>query len=520
MDSDLLKAGMFDGLDPVKPATSATPKNIQSDSSFRVSVPDTIDSSVLSDGTSIADVIARRNQLAKQQANNLDNFDPAVTPVNPFNNPEQYILSALYGDREKTVAERGLEKTRKSISSITSGIEDDLTDAQTTAEQTTAFSEKDKALADTNEKIAQRTAQFRRELRAFESSAERRGVAREAYTDEKTKLEADATAELADLYIIQNAQQGNLEAARDYIDTAVNNRYRSIQIELQQKQAELADYISTVEGEEKVRAQQLQLALNERERNLQYEREDAKTKRELALQAAANGASQSTISAITNAENVDVALTAASPYIGLLDRQIKQQQYYNSVISGRKAAIELDLLENPPAEGVVDSGTLKKINDLSDGQRKDLNNARQTVAEIDRMIELVSSVGDISLLTKATEEGREFNRLADNVADKLARERTGAVVGKEEEKTFKRILGVGFFNQIASSDEEVIGALNNMKGIHTSNISLIDPTGDINTWLDSRTLKLSNDDNQEINAIWGVGESTPEFNVEQYYGSI
>lgn len=303
-------------------ADASTPEQVNAPSTpatstFEVPVEQDITSDTLQGNTTFDDVRNMRDQMEAQQSTQRDisEFEPTAIAT-PFNDPEQFILSTLYGDNEPTAAEQGLQETRQEISQTTGRIEERLSGAEERAERTTQLSERERALAETNNKIAQRQARFRREMRAFEETSERRGADRQFVQSERQKLEADATAELADLYIIQNAQQGNVTAARDYIDTAVNNRYRSIQIELQQKQAELADYEATVEGEEKERAQQLQIALAERERNLGIEMNEEKNKRSLMLEVAGLGGSSSLQERILKAPTEDQATLLASDFIG------------------------------------------------------------------------------------------------------------------------------------------------------------------------------------------------------------
>lgn len=366
MDENLLRAGMFDEEQSNLPSTGAIDAANQQladagtadqqaappePATFDVQVETQIPSSTLEGNATFDDVRAQRSALEQQRENapNLDQFEEVTSEASVFNDPQSFIESALFGDREPTQAEQQAATLRGDITESIGGTEEALTATTRRAEETTQLSERSQRLAKTNEDIAARTTRFRRELREFEADAENRGVARAFFEDSRNKLKADATAELADLYIIQNAQQGNVAAARDYIKTAVDNRYRSIEIELKQKQAALNELIPTLQGEEKKRAQQLNFALGERTRNLNTEKEEATARRELALTAAKNGADQSTISSITNAKSVDEALTLSSPYIGLLERQAANRAASNAALSRRKSLIELAMMGDTAA---------------------------------------------------------------------------------------------------------------------------------------------------------------------------
>lgn len=295
---------------PDKVATSPVPSN------FSVNVNQTVPSSSLSDGITIDDVFTARNQMEadRAQGDPLEGITGQTSTPTPFDDPESFIRDRLFGEQEPTATEKEAAGIRKDITRTTEGISSDLTQVEQRAERTTGISGLQAGLAETNEKIALRQARFRRELRAMETDATSRGVARQFYQDELNKLEADATAELADLYIIQNAQSGNVEAARDYIKTAVDNKYRSIEAELAAQQARLNEVIPRLEGEKKDEAIKLQLALDERANNLAEEKATAQTKRELLISMAQSGASETERRKLMNAATLDQAYEIAANF--------------------------------------------------------------------------------------------------------------------------------------------------------------------------------------------------------------
>lgn len=314
--------------------------NNQTPQGFQLNVRDNVPSSVLSDGVGLDDVFAKRAELEAQGGNDLTGIGEVGSPT-PFDDPEAFIRDMLFSEQAPTDTQREAAAIRSDITRTTEGITSGLDETTRRAERTTGLSDLQAGLAETNNKIAQRQARFRRELREFKQDATQRGVAREFVQRDLAKMEADATAELADLYIIQNAQSGNVEAARDYINTAVTNKYRSIEAELNAQQARLNEVIPRLEGEEKQNALKLQLALNERQANIETEKEAAATMRELGLQAASNGASSSVVNSIINSKDINTALTQASPYIGLLQRQAANRAAASANLARRKTLIEL-----------------------------------------------------------------------------------------------------------------------------------------------------------------------------------
>lgn len=310
-------------LEETEVADSTTPQEV-AEQDFRVEVPATIPDTTLQ-GSTRDQLMQVRSELERRQ-NARQSFDEGAfeqtAQVSPFGDVDAIIRSALYGDREQTDAERAQAQILEDRRDTTATISRDLNRVEDRATEETGITEFQSALAETRSQIAQRQARFRREMRAFETDAELRGADRNFVNNERAKLEADAVAELADLSIIENAQQGNVEAARSYIDTAVNNRYRNIQLELQEQQADLDALIPTLEGEEKDRATQLQLALGERERNLENEKEMERNKRSYMLEVAAMGAGDQLQQSILTAPTEDQAALLTSQYIG---RQMRAQ---------------------------------------------------------------------------------------------------------------------------------------------------------------------------------------------------
>ena len=296
-------------------ANAGTPEQVQQ-TPFNVPVDQNIPLSVLSTSTTFDDVRAaadlRRTQ--EEKSTQLDESDLSAVPT--FDDPEATIRSYLYGDAGPSAIEQDIAGLRGEVSETIGGIDENLTRTRERAERRTDLTERERALASTNEKIAQRQTRFRREMRAFETDAEKRGADRQFVQSERAKLEADATAELADLYIIQNAQLGNVETARDYIDTAVNNRYRSIEIEIAQRKAEIEERLPLLEKEEKKRQEQYLFALNEREQGLAAEKEEARNKRSYMLEVASIGGSDALQRQIMSAPTEDQAALLTSQFIG------------------------------------------------------------------------------------------------------------------------------------------------------------------------------------------------------------
>ena len=242
----------------------------------------------------------------------------------------------------------------------------------------------------------------------------------------------------------------------------------------------------------------------------------------LALQAQMDGAPPDIVSEMMKSKTLADASALGGQFVGALDREQQRASIRSSNASaGASNALRLqreaetDLLLNPSLEE-TDAATVELVQGLDKGTREQIVNARDTSSELNAMKSILESVdNNLELLTPATEEGREFRRISENVADKLARERTGAVVSEEEQASFRKIMGLGFFNILSKDDEEITGALDKILSPHTETLRLADPTGEIQSFLDAGT--LDDETSQEIDVIFGLPETQTDFNASKYY---
>ena len=302
----------------------------------------------------------------------------------------------------------------------------------------------------------------------------------------KNEIKKDYNRRLADLSIQQMALAG------EYND-AVAEVNRKVELELADRRSEL-DALSFLYTENKDRL----TLVEQREFNKKlvteervYQSEFAKTqqleqmKLTMLINATEAGAGPGTLDAIQGATSTAslLSLPGASVYTKSKADRLAEQL---ASINVSKASRELDLLNNPPqtSQGMTPT-LLKTINGLGAGERTALTDANDTVRSLERLRELIETEDFATLATDATELGREFNRLSKDVADKMARERTGAVVTSNEEKTFKKIMGLTLFNRSISDSDEIVKTLNQQIQKHNESQNLVDPTGEIRSFLDA-----------------------------------
>lgn len=302
-------------------------------SGFSVDVPEDIPSNFLSDDTTAQDVLTRREQLANQdQAPEFDPVEPGF-----FDDPRAEISDLLFGG--PTALEQQEDALLQSQAEATGDFARDIRGARSRAGREVGFQGLTDALSDTQNKIARRRVRFREDLRRLDTDPQLRGVARQFAESRRAKLQSDATAELADLSIIEAAQSGNLERAERFIDAAVNERYRTFEVERQARLDQLNALGTKISREQEQEKQAISLALQD----IQDQKDRDKEIRSLASTAAAEGASNEVVNRIINSGSIDSALSIASPYIGRLKRQQVASSLATASLNRRAKLVEMAL---------------------------------------------------------------------------------------------------------------------------------------------------------------------------------
>lgn len=311
------------------------------------------------------------------------------------------------------------------------------TQLQNEAEASVEFQGKKEAVTKLQNDLNAEQERVRREIEQIQSGAGTATTAqRNAAAQEAQRLSYRTQA---DISVPLLAAQGNLRDAQDFVDKAVKQ-----DLEIQQKKSDVLKlaYDRNKELFDKTEQRQFEIMLSNRQNEI--ERDNFKYKAELQAQ-----------------------IDQRDP-IYQLNRQIKQK--------------ELDKLNNPDPTG-LSPDTLERIQKLPVGSQEKLVNSNDTIQQLQRIKQLVAENDIVTLSNPSTEAGRTFQRLSTDVADKLARERTGAVVTKEENENFKRILGLSLFNRALAPADEINSELDYFIQKHESVRKLIDPTGEIVAYL-------------------------------------
>lgn len=194
-------------------------------------------------------------------------------------------------------------------------------DAQLQAEDQFGVADRNTELADINKQIGEADLAYRAQIEAIEKNP---SVLKEARASQIQKATQDYAKTRADLAIIQNGVQGQLDAAQRNADRKVELMFEPARLELEAAQAQyelIKDELSSQEQKN------FNVMMSERERTLNKQEDEAKSINSLAIQAAGNGAPAGVVQSILNAESTKEATLRASGYaVDPLDRKIKQAQ--------------------------------------------------------------------------------------------------------------------------------------------------------------------------------------------------
>lgn len=341
-------------------------------------IPNVIPSTALAGNKTFEDVMDTRANLetqatAKQQLTDrikgtTDRI--GATTSSTFENPDAIINRlALNRVPTETEAQRAakqagaVQNRRDYAGDIATARQDlgtqyglpDLTARK--AEVTTQYTEREQKMND--------------DIKRLEENASKRGVARQYVEAEKQKIKSDALEDLSNYAAIEAALSGSITEARSIINDSINDKKSAFELENQSIQQEI-NYLSTLVGEDNQReATQLQIALDERKRLQDAQLAKETAIRNYAADVAAEGADDGTINAILKSGTEEEALRYAAPYLGRLDREVKQSQLYTSSLQQQKLIAELNPTDTGNSGDLVaygqqfaESGKLPSVSEL------------------------------------------------------------------------------------------------------------------------------------------------------------
>lgn len=400
----------------------------------------------------------------ERQGQALSKLTPSVissaelTPEKDFTIPTAPPLSlgaGLQGQIKAQADQQGLEQSRQEAEKKKITSFDDLASAlsgqrgeieRTDSEYTAGGVDTAKAeVTEINQQILAEEEALRRQVERIQTAP---GTATAGERDrEVQEATRNSIRKQADLSVVQLAKQGRYADAKAVADRAV-----AVQLEKQRQEIDLKQRVFDENKDMFTLSEQREFETKQKTREREFAMEDFRLKSDYEQKIRQN----------------DPAYK--------LDLQLKGLQI-------AETAFKLDQLKNPPVNSGLSSEALERIQKLNATSQEKLVNATDTVDQLTRLKQMIAENDAVTLSNPFDENGRAFQRLATDVADKMARERTGAVVTKEEQGNFKTILGLSLFNRTLAPSEEVNRELDKFINKHTNTQKLIDPSGEIRSYL-------------------------------------
>lgn len=164
-----------------------------------------------------------------------------------------------------------------------------------------------------------------------------------------TPLARQQAVDLGALSSLAQAYQGNIELAMDIAERTVNLEYGDIEQAIQNEMTMIEARKPLLEGEEKKRAEKVELALTLRKEKIETEKANKATVMELAVEAAKNGAPSTLVQSATKMSDPMSAISILSGYMSdPLERS-------NKLLTNRKLLAEVSQAEEE-ARQIVETG--------------------------------------------------------------------------------------------------------------------------------------------------------------------
>lgn len=200
-------------------------------------------------------------------------------------------------------------------------------------------------LAEIDEQIATLEGEFNRSL----VDEEGRTIAGRFITGRQAQIVKQAQVQAQTLKALRAAKEGKLALAQQQVDRTLELEFADRQDELQADFFELEENAAEFERVTGKSKEELRLSLEERARVLDEEKDTRREILSLAQEAAANGADNATISAISQATDTAEATRLAGSFIGLQDRLNDQSNRATQALNRRKTLLDLAINGDPSA---------------------------------------------------------------------------------------------------------------------------------------------------------------------------
>lgn len=308
-------------------------------STFKTQTVEAIPSTALTQGGTINDARNQRSAMEAQQSAQLTSrqmFEQGLSGIQ--NNPQStdFLSGLMFPDATQTAQQRDtlvteqrglMQQARDFISGRRTDSAGRLTDLQEEA----GLPDLQARIATSNERVAQLRGELMKVRPQVETEAGQTRIGAEARLG---PVERNLQAEIASEALVQAALVGNANMVQGNIDKILELEFQDQQMELNDMMLGIqmvAEEIKTLDPklqeEANQRLAQFNFALQERASALQTAQANKAQTLELMAQVAQNGAPDSVLQAMRNAQTPEQAMTIGGAYMSdPLDRQLKQAQ--------------------------------------------------------------------------------------------------------------------------------------------------------------------------------------------------
>lgn len=155
-----------------------------------------------------------------------------------------------------------------------------------------------------NLQIAEKKAAYDKSIQAIEG----KNIPMPFITGQQAQVQKMANIELGNMATLAQALQGNIELSRQMVNDTVNLEYADTEQEIENLQYQLTLNEQNMTAAEKKRAEALSIALTERQAQLDAEKQEKIDIKNVAIEAAKNGAPTDTAQRMMNAKTLQEAM--------------------------------------------------------------------------------------------------------------------------------------------------------------------------------------------------------------------
>lgn len=274
------------------------------------------------------------DQLQPAQAVNVPTQTPTVNPL-PGAAAGATQTAKTYQDYVKanTPDPTALDQQQQDLLNSYSNLASQDTGrgaAQLAAEQAAGIPQQQQDLAHINGQISQHVAEANQSTASYEqmianlenpNNAQQQGIPMNAIIGQQAQVRkmqmADATLKAANLNVLQayaQGLQGNLTAAQDSVNRAIDLKYQDIESQMAAKQAQLQAIQPLLNKQEKIQAAALQQKYQDEQQATADKKAQDLQIQSMALDAIKNGADAQTVQKIGQATSLEQATTIATQF--------------------------------------------------------------------------------------------------------------------------------------------------------------------------------------------------------------